>query len=140
MAIRRSDLDARQRAALDAAPLLSRLAPADRGLLLDRVEYLRMAPGVRVHGDADAGRHLDLIAEGRAVCRREQLAVRHLGPGDHYGELSPLGERHLGEQVTSEGPLLVARISPALFDELERQAPSLALQLALAAVDGLGQE
>ncbi len=140
MAIRRSDLDDRQRAALDAAPLLSRLAPADRGLLLDRVEYLRLAPGVRVHGDADAGRHLDLIAEGRAVCRREQLAVRHLGPGDHYGELSPLGERHLGEQVTSEGPLLVARISTALFDELERQAPSLALQLALAAVDGLGQE
>jgi len=29
MPIRRSDLDARQRAALDAAPLLSRLAPAD---------------------------------------------------------------------------------------------------------------
>jgi uridine kinase len=140
MAIRRSDLDDRQRAALDAAPLLSRLATAERELLLDRVEYLRLAAGVCVHGDADAGRHLDLIAEGRAVCRREQLAVRHLGPGDHYGELSPLGERHLGEQVTSEGPLLVARISPALFDELERQAPSLALQLALAAVDGLGQE
>jgi uridine kinase len=140
MAIRRSDLDARQRAALDAAPLLSRLAAAERELLLDRVEYLRLDAGVRVHGDADAGRHLDLIAEGRAVCRREQLAVRHLGPGDHYGELAPLGERHLGEQVTSEGPLLVARLSTALFEEVERQAPSLALKLALASVDGLGQE
>jgi uridine kinase len=140
MSIRRSDLDARQRAALDAAPLLSRLEPAERDLLLDRVEYLKLAAGLRVHGDADAGRHLSMIAEGRAVWRREQLAVRHLGPGDHFGELAPLGERHLGELVTSQSTLLVARLSPALFTALQREAPRLALKLALAAADELGRE
>ncbi len=140
MSIRRSDLDAGQRAALDAAPLLSRLEPAERELLLDRVDYLRLAPQVRVHGDADAGRHLYLVAEGQAIWRREQLAVRHLGPGDHFGELAPLGERHLGEQVTSETALLVARLSPGLFSALGREAPALALKLALASADGLGRE
>jgi uridine kinase len=140
MSFRRGDLDARQRAALDAAPLLSRLEPAERDLLLDRVEYLQLAAQVRVHGDADAGQHLYLIAEGRAVWRRELLALRHLGPGDHFGELAPLGERHLGELVTSESPLLVARISPALFAALEREASPVALKLALAAAEGLGRE
>lgn len=140
MTFRRGDLDARQRAALDAAPLLSRLEPAERDLLLDRVEYLQLAAQVRVHGDTDAGQHLYLIAEGRAVWRRELLALRHLGPGDHFGELATLGERHLGELVTSESPLLVARISPVLFAALEREASPVALKLALAAAEGLGRE
>jgi uridine kinase len=137
MSIRRSDLDVRQRAALDAAPLLSRLDAAERELLLERVEYLRLDGRA---GDRDASGHLDLIAEGRAVWRRQQLPPRQLGPGDHFGELAPLGERRRGEQVTSESPLLLARISPALFGTLEREAPALALKLALASADGLGRE
>ncbi len=140
MPIRRSDLDDRQRAALDAAPLLSRLAPAERAALLDGLDYLRLEPQALVHGGAEAGRHLDLIAEGRAACRGDQRPVRRLGPGDHYGELAPLGEPHLGEQVTSETALLVGRLSADRFGALEREAPGVALKLALAAADGLGRE
>ncbi len=140
MFLRRSDLEARQRAVLDAAPILSRLEPAERDVLLERFDYLRQAARVCIHGDDDAGRHLYLVVEGQAVWRREQLAVRHLGPGDHFGELAPLGERHLGEQVTSETPLLLARLSPEQFAALEREAPAVALKLALAAADVLGRE
>jgi uridine kinase len=140
MSIRWGELDARQRTALEAAPLLARLSPEQRGLLLARLDYLRLPAGVPVHGQAEAGRHLDLMAEGRATGRREQQPVRRLGPGDHYGELAALGERHLGEQVTSETALLVARLSPELFEALGREAPGLALQLALARADGLGRE
>jgi uridine kinase len=140
MSIRRSDLDARQRTALDAAPLFSRLEAAERDQLLDRVDYLEVPARTGVLGDEDAGRRLDVIAAGQAVWRCPPQAVRRLGPGDHFGELAPRGERRPGEQVTSESPLVVARLTPALFKTLEREAPGLALKLALAAADALGRE
>ncbi len=140
MAIRPSDLGSTPRQALARGPLLSRFTPAELEVLLDHAELLRLPAHVRLHGDADAGRHLDLILEGQAVWRRDQLALRHLGPGDHFGELSHLGERHLGEVVTSETALTVVRLSPAAFDGLARAAPAVALQLALALADELGHE
>lgn len=140
MAIRTSDLAAPPRAALARGRLLARLDDQELDLLLGHAELRRLPARTRVHGDADAGRHLDLILEGQAVWRREQLALRHLGPGDHFGELSHLGERHLGEVVTSEGPLTVARLSPAAFEALAQAAPPVALKLALALADELGRE
>jgi uridine kinase len=140
MAIRPSDLAPTPRTALAHGRLLARLEPAELELLLGHAELQRLPPRVRIHGDADAGRHLYLILEGQAVWRREQLAVRHLGPGDHFGELAHLGERHLGEVVTSEGPLTVASLSAAAFDALARAAPAVALKLALALTDELGRE
>ncbi|HET9552627.1 MAG TPA: nucleoside kinase [Anaeromyxobacteraceae bacterium] len=108
--------------------------------MLAHAELLVAPPRTRVHGDADAGRHLFIVAAGRAVWRREHLALRHLGPGDHFGELSPLGERHLGEVVTSDTALTAARLGPAGYAALSREAPGVALSLALALADGLGRE
>ncbi len=140
MPIRLSDLGSTARAALSRGPLLSRLDAAELDQLLAQAEAQHFQARVRLHGDADAGRHLYLILEGRAVWRREQLAIRHLGPGDHFGELGHLGARHLGELVTSESPLTVARLGPAGFLALEQAAPQVALKLALAQADELGRE
>ncbi len=140
MAIRMSDLGAAARARVLASPLLARLDPAERERLLEGAAVQVLPPRTRLHGDHDAGRHLYLIADGQAVWRREQVAVRHLGPGDHFGELSHLGERHQGEVVTSETPLTVVVLTPAWLSTLEREAPRLALGLALAVADGLGRE
>jgi len=140
MPIRLSDLASTAREALARGPLLSRLDEAELAQLLAHAEPQRHQAGIRLHGDADAGRHLYLILEGQAVWRREQLAIRHLGPGDHFGELGHLGARHLGEQVTSETPLTVARLDPAAFQALAQAAPGVALKLALAQADELGRE
>ncbi len=140
MAIRQSDLGPTPLAALARGRLLARLGPDELDRLLAHAELQRLPPRTRVHGDADAGRHLYLVLEGEALWRREQLPLRRLGPGDHFGELSALGERHLGEVVSSEGPLLVARLSPAAFEALERAAPAVALKLALGLADELGRE
>ena len=140
MSILPSELGPAAQDALARSPLLARLDAAGRARVLTFAEIQRLPPRTRVHGDADAGRHLDLILEGQAVWRREHLPLRHLGPGDHFGELHPLGERHLGEVVTSEGPLLVARLAPSALLELERTAPVLALRLAQSVAAGLGRE
>jgi len=140
MSIPQSELGHAALDALARSPLLGRLDQAERARLLGLAEIQRLPPRTRVHGDADAGRHLYLVLEGTALWRREHLPLRHLGPGDHFGELHPLGERHLGEVVTSEGPLLVARLTPAALHRLEREAPALAFRLAEAVADGLGRE
>lgn len=140
MPLRLTDLGPSERAALARSPLLAALAEADLALLLAHAARIELPAGARVHGEADAGRHLSVILSGRATWRREQLAVRHLGPGDHFGELTLLGERHLGEVVTSETPLTVLRLGTTGLSALEAEAPQAALKLAHALADELGRE
>jgi uridine kinase len=140
MAVRPQDLAAAQRAALDRSPLLGRIDGDDRVQLLAFLERVTFPPRTRVHGDADAGKHLAIILDGTATLRREGLALRRLGPGDHFGELSAAGGRHRGEVVTSEGPLAVARLSSAGWVTLERDAPPLAVKVALGIAAAASEE
>jgi len=140
MAVRPQDLEAPAPPGQGRSPLLARLDEAERARLLSAAERVTFPPRTRVHGDADAGKHLFLVLDGTATLRREQLALRRLGPGDHFGELPALGGRHRGESVTSDGPLAVARLSAAAFAELARAAPALALKLAVGLAAALGDE
>jgi uridine kinase len=119
-------------AALAHSPLLSRLDPALRSRLQARSELISVPGRTRLHGDADAGKHLFLIVQGEAIMRHEHLALRRLGPGDHFGEIAGAGGRHRGEVVTSTGPLTAVRFSAASWAALERDEPALALQLSVA--------
>src|SRR5512133_2614950 len=123
MAVRPQDLADAPLPALERSPLLARLAPDERERLLARAERLTYPPRTRVHGDADAGRHLYLVLEGTATLRRAQLPLRRLEPGDHFGELAALDGHHRGELVSSDGRLVVARLSGAAWAELERAEP-----------------
>jgi uridine kinase len=116
---------------LAGSPLLARLDEGDRRALLVRCERLTFPARTRSHGDADAGKHLCLVLQGEASLRREHLAVRTLRAGDHFGELAAAGMRHRGEQVSSETPLTVARLDAAAWAALEREAPALAVKVAL---------
>ncbi|WP_277958111.1 cyclic nucleotide-binding domain-containing protein [Anaeromyxobacter oryzisoli] len=140
MAVRPQDLGAPARSALDRSPLLARLDAAERLRLLGFAERVTFPPHTRVHGDADSGKHLCVVLDGTATCRHEGLALRTLGPGDHFGELAILAGRHRGETVTSDGPLAVARFSAAAWAALEREAPALATQVALGIAAGLADE
>ncbi|MGC4000652.1 MAG: cyclic nucleotide-binding domain-containing protein [Anaeromyxobacter sp.] len=126
-------------AALASSALLARLDAGDCAKLLERVERVTFPPRTRVHGDGDANKHLCLILSGEATLRREGTALRRLGPGDHFGELPVLG-RHRGEVVTSETPLEVARLTSAAWAALERDAPALAMRVALGMAARLAEE
>ncbi len=140
MAVRAKDLGAGPASALSRSPLLLRLSPAERDRLLACAEVVSLPAGARVHGDADAGRSLCIVLEGEATLRREQLALRRLGPGDHFGELALLGGVHRGESVTAETAVVLARLSPACWAAVERSEPALALRVAVAIAGSLGAE
>jgi uridine kinase len=140
MAVRPQDLASDLSPALGRSVLLARLDPAERERLLAAAEKVTYPPRTRVHGDADAGKHLFLVLEGAATLRREALALRRLGPGDHFGELAAVGGRHRGETVTSDTALAVARLSATAWAELERSAPALAARLAVGVAGALAEE
>jgi uridine kinase len=140
MAILTTDLGSSCRQALERSLLLARLDERGRTTFLGHADLIQVPPGARVHAAPDAGRRLDVILEGWATCRRDQVAIRRLGAGDHFGELSLLGERHLGEEVTSETALTLARLGADGLDALEQQAPQVALRLAQALAAEQGRE
>jgi uridine kinase len=139
MAVRPQELEG-PLAALAASPLLARLDPGERDRFLARAELVEVPAGARVHGDAEAGEHLCLLARGAATLRRPEGALQRLGPGDHFGELPLLGGHHRGETVTAETPLTVARVSAACWAELERVDPALAVKVATGVARALGDE
>ena len=140
MSARTQDLAASPADPIARSSILARLDPDQRARLLGWAEQLSFPPRTRIHGDADAGKHLFLVLAGEATLRREQLALRRLGPGDHFGELAALAGRHRGETVTSDTALTVARFSAAAFAAIEREAPQLATQLALGVAAALAEE
>jgi uridine kinase len=126
MAIRPAELGTGPFDALARSPLLARLDAGERGRLLACAELVTVPARTRVHADADAGRHLDLLLDGAATLRRADLPLRRLGPGDHFGELAPLRTDHRGETVTAESALTIARISGRCWEGIERNDPALA--------------
>jgi uridine kinase len=117
--------------ALARSPLLSRLDEGMRARLWRFTEQVVVPPRTRIHGDADAGKHLFVILAGEASLRQEHQALRRLGPGDHFGEIAAAGGRHRGEVVTSEGSLTAARLSATAWAAIEREDPPLALALSV---------
>ncbi len=120
--------------------LLARLDPELRARFLGFTEQVVVPPRTRIHGDADAGKHLFVILSGEATCRREHLDLRRLGPGDVFGELAAAGGRHRGEVITSAGALTAARLSAAAWASIEREDPRLAAALAVGLVDVVQDE
>jgi uridine kinase len=127
-------------AALAESPLLARLDAGERERLLERLDVHEHAAKTRVHGDGDAGKHLYFVLSGSATLRRAELGLRRLGPGESFGELAALGGRHRSETVTSDGPLVVARLSAASWAGLERSDPQLAVKLATGVAAALADE
>jgi uridine kinase len=132
VAVRPQDLAAED--ALARSPLLSRLDATLRARFLGWTEQVVVPPRTRIHGDADAGKHLFVLLTGEATSRREHHALRHLGPGDVFGEIALAGGRHRGEVVTSVGGLTAARLSATAWSRIEREDARLAAALLVGLV------
>jgi uridine kinase len=132
VAVRPQDLASED--AFTRSPLLARLDPALRARLLGWTEQVVVPPRTRIHGDADAGKHLFILLTGEATLRREHQALRRLGPGDVFGEIALAGGRHRGEVVTAVGGLTAARLSATSWASIEREDPKLAAALLVGMV------
>ena len=125
---------------LETCALLARLDPAGRASVQRCAERLELAAGDRIpllHGERGL---LYLILSGEACLRREQLALRRLGPGDHFGVLAFFEVADRPEAVTFELPTALLRISPGCFDLLAAREPAVALGIAAALGASLARE
>jgi uridine kinase len=136
MALRSSDVRAAPLAALSRSALLAGLDARERERVAACAEVVAFPPGAQLEGNGD----LLLVLGGTATVRREQLAPRRLGVGDHFGELAFLGRPHAAEVVTADTALTVARLGPACWADLTRAEPAVAAKLALAMAAALGNE
>ena len=80
--------------------------------------------GTVIIEEGTLGREAYVIESGRAkvMCGRETLGV--LGPGEFFGEMSLLAGAPRFATVTAETPMVLMVLSPAEFDSLLVNAPS----------------
>ena len=135
MAFRSQDLGSAP-AAPARSPLLAGLDDRERGRLRECAEVGTFPAGARIEANED----LLFVLSGTATLRREQLALRRLGPGDHFGELAFAARPHGGEAAVAETPLTLARLSAPCWAGLAAEEPALALKIAVAVATSLGQE
>jgi len=126
--------------ALLRSTLLAGLAPEARARVRACAERLELAMGERILLSPGERGPLYVLLTGEACLRREQLALRRLGPGDHFGVLAFFAVEDRPETVTMERPSVVLRISQACFSSLAAREPEIALKIVEALAASLGKE
>jgi uridine kinase len=125
---------------LETCAMLARLDPVGRARLRLCAERMELAAGDRIALSPAERGPLYLILSGEACLRREQLALRRLGAGDHFGVLAFFGVADRPETVTAEKATVLLRISPECFDGVAARDPSVALGIVEALAASLGRE
>jgi len=116
-------------AALARSPLLAGIAPDECARLLGYTEHLEVPAGTLLLREGDESHDMYFVLEGEVQLRRHQLALKRLGPGDHFGALALLTGRPRTAAVTATTPLVLARLSPKAWDGFTVREPRLALRL-----------
>jgi uridine kinase len=116
-------------AALARSVLLGGMAPEDCARLLDYTEYVEVPAGTLLLREGDESHDMYFVLEGEVQLRRHQLALKRLGPGDHFGALALLTGRPRTAAVSAETPLCLARLSPRAWEDFSVKEPRLALRL-----------
>jgi len=119
-------------AALANARLLAGCSADEVGRLLSWAEHLEVAAGSAFLREGDESRDMYFVLAGEARLRRHEMPLKVLGPGSHFGALGLLTDRPRTTSVTAVTRLVLARISPAAWEEFSRQEPHLALRVVRA--------
>lgn len=131
MALRPEDL-AQPRGPRQASPasrLLAGLEPEEADLVLAHAERLEVPAGTVLLREGDPSRDMYFVLEGEARLRRHELALKTIGPGDHFGALALLTGEPRSASVTAATRLDLARLSPAAWEAFAAAEPRLAMRL-----------
>ncbi len=133
MAVRPEDLapppGPRHLAALGASRLLDGLSPEETARILAHAEHLTVASGTVLLREGDQSHDMYFVLEGEARLRRHQLALKTLGPGDHFGALALLTGQPRTASVAAASRLELARLSPEAWQAFAADEPRLAMRL-----------
>ncbi len=112
-----------------ASRLLAGLAPEEVARILAHAERLEVPAGTVLLREGDLSRDMYFVLEGEARLRRNQLALKTIGPGDHFGALALLTGQPRSASVTAAARLELARLSPAAWEAFAAAEPRLAMRL-----------
>lgn len=122
--------------ALTLSPLLRDLPGVER--LRPHLEQLACQPGEVIVREGACDRDLYLLLEGIARITRQGLDAGRLRPGDHFGELALAVGQPRAASIIADGPVVLARLSHARFEQLTTEDPALALALLRRLLAGVG--
>jgi uridine kinase len=125
---------------LARSPLLRHLAMKDLSEFLDQLDQVALPQGTALMREGDEGDHMYFVLEGEARIRRGQLELRHVHPGDHFGELAMLGATKRAASVEALTVMRLARLSRAHYVTLATNHPRVALHFTQALASSLGEE
>jgi len=121
-------------AALAESPLLAALPPGGVERLLDLADVVAVPPGATVVSEGEQSGEMYFVLTGEARLRRNDLLLKPLGPGGHFGALGLLTNQPRTVTVTAGPGLTVARLDPARWSELVAHHPRIAVSLLTALV------
>jgi len=92
-----------------------------------------------VFRQGEIGREFVVIVEGTAEVTRDGHVVGTLGPGDHLGELSLLGDHPRNATVTATSDITAEVIDRRSFQALLSDSPNLTINLLRATATRLSE-
>lgn len=112
-------------AELEKIPAFASLSQNARSWVLRRMRRVRFPAGTEVVRQGERGDTFYIIGEGKAavgVSAEGRTAVRHLGPGDFFGEIALLRDVPRTATVRAVEPLTVYSLTREDFQELQRRS------------------
>jgi CRP-like cAMP-binding protein len=110
---------------IGAVPALAGLSENARAWVLRRMKRERFPAGAPVIREGERGETFYIIAEGKAeveISTEGRTTIRHLGPGDVFGEIALLKDVPRTATVSAVEPLTVYSLTREDFWELQRRS------------------
>ncbi|NYD40690.1 cyclic nucleotide-binding domain-containing protein [Nocardioides panaciterrulae] len=114
---------------LAALPIFAGLSRRQLGKLVDQSKRVPHPAGREVATEGEGALALHLILSGKAEVTRHGKAVRTLGEGDYFGEISMIDGRRRSATVTASTELTTLAVPHAVFERLLRDDAGFALEL-----------
>jgi CRP-like cAMP-binding protein len=114
---------------LATVPLLSGLPAEAREVLARRFQVEEFDTGRRLVTEGRPGYTFSVIASGEVAVQHEDTDVRHLGPGDHIGEIAILGQGRRTATVVALEPVVAWTLFGTEFRALQTERPDVAAAL-----------
>jgi CRP-like cAMP-binding protein len=132
-------------ARLASLPLFRGVEPAVLDQAADAAKEVVAAAGQVLVRQWDAARELYVILEGSARAHRGETELRHLVPGDHFGELGALDwgssfSYPRTATVTATSPLRALVLPGPLLTSLVRSSPVLGQRIRASVHQRLGAD
>jgi len=111
---------------LDSIPLLADVDPSERAAVVGQLEEQDAVLGAVLAERGDFAHRFFVILEGLAAVATEEEYLTTLGPGDFFGEIGLTESDRRTANVVAITPMRLATMMAWDFQDLTREAPTVA--------------